>query len=168
MKKQRKILIISTIISFILLIIVWSQEINGHILNIQAYLDIEIFLVLFWLFFGMIFMLILISDTGFLKLGALLGLFTSILVLIISLAINNTDFEPMKSDNHNLVLEISDQTTYYEIKVYEKDNIFFSKLVKTTSVPTYYEFTYEIVGDKFIITKCGVSTCNTEEINLNE
>jgi ABC-type transport system involved in multi-copper enzyme maturation permease subunit len=167
MKKQRKILILSTIVSFILLIIVWTQEINGHILNIQAYLDLKIFLVLFWLSIGLLFILILISDTGFLKLGALLGLFTSVLVLIISLAINNTQFESMKSDTHKLVLEIIDESTYYELRVYEKENLFFSEIVKSTTVPKYYDFSYEIVGDKFIITKCGTSTCNTEEIELN-
>lgn len=159
-EKRRKRIIMTILITLVILVGLWILEYNKIVLNVQAYFNLRIGLVLFWIFFGLIFYLILKSDTGFFKIGAFIGIFTAFVVLIINTAINDTDFQSLKSDNQKIVLEITDQPTNYQIQVYDRQNFLFSKYLGEVKVAKYYEFSYYIENDEFVVERCGVSSCS--------
>jgi hypothetical protein len=158
-EKTRKRILLIILIALLVLIGLWILELNGIILNIQAYFNLRISLFVFWVFFAMIFWLILKSDTGFFKIGAMIGIFTAFVVLIINTAINDTDFQPLKSEDQKIVLEITDQPTYYQIKVYDRQNFLLSEYLDEVKVAKYYEYTYYIEDNEFVVERCGVSSC---------
>jgi hypothetical protein len=109
---------------------------------------------------------LLIADTGFIKIGAVLGIIAGSLILIFQMVNNTSDFDKITSDKYELIVEIEDLSDRVRVIVHKKDSIFFSKFVDSVIVRDYYNFSYEIVGDSLIITKCSVDSCLTDEIDL--
>jgi hypothetical protein len=155
--KNRLIAIILT--TFLILVILWTSGVKGSILNIQGYFYMWIPLFILWVFFAEIFLFVLKSDTGFFKLISMLGIILAIVILIINPVIDDTDFQSLKNEDQKVVLEIIDQPTYYQIRVYNRQNFLFSKYIDEVKVDKYYEYTYYIEDDEFVVKRCGVSSC---------
>ncbi|KFZ27272.1 MAG: hypothetical protein KQ78_00483 [Candidatus Izimaplasma bacterium HR2] len=166
MRKIKLGLNITSIILLILIIILLIQFSNGLILNLQVYMFLGVSYTMFWLLVILIGINILISDSGFLKIGAIIIIVTGVFTLVFQ-GINNTStYELLTSDKYILTVETISYTNEEFISVYKKDNIFFSKYVGVIKVSHIYEFSYEIVGDTFIVTKCSGDLCITSELDL--
>lgn len=158
-KKTRNKLLAIILTTFLILAGLWISAARGSILNIQGYFYMWIPLFVLWVFFAEIFLFVLKSDTGFFKLISMLGIILAIVILIINPVIDDTDFESLKNEDQKIVLEIIDQPSYYQILVYDRQNFLFSEYLDEIKVAKYYEFTYYIEDDEFVVKRCGVSSC---------
>ncbi len=166
MKKNKFILRIITILFFLVYILLTFKFYNGLILNLQGYSMLQFIPIMFWSFIILTCIDLLIADVGFIKIGAILGIVAGSLILIFQMVNNTSDFDKITSDKYELIVEIEDLSDRVRVIVYKKDSIFFSKFVDSVIVRDYYNFSYEIVGDSLIITKCSVNSCITDEIDL--
>ena len=167
MKKNKKFISYSIIFSLVIFILLWIQELNGYILNIQAYFDLRFTLVIFWVLMAFIFIKIIISDSGFFKLGGFLGLCSCFIVLIINYSIRDYNYEMIKSESYHIVIEEVKVNSTIVFNVYQKRNFLFSEYIDNIKVNNHYDISYELIDNKFIVTKCGIATCRTENIVLN-
>lgn len=156
-------LILICIFIYILLTIKFS---NGSIANLQVYSRVHIIPIVFWTFIILLCVVLLISDTGFIKIGAFLTLATSAFALVFQMVNVVSTFETVSSENYDLILETISSTDSDRIKVYKRDNIFFSSFIGSTTLANYYDVSYDIVGDLLIFTKCTENSCLTSEIDL--
>lgn len=166
MKMQKKLIGYSIIMFLVIFLVLWIQELNGYILNIQAYFGLRLSLVSFWLLMTLIFVRVILSDSGFFKLGSAIGLLTCAIVLIVNFTIKDYQYEAVKSDQYQVVIEKVEVRSIIEFNIYQRDNFLFSRYVDKINAQTYYDITYELIDDRFVVTKCGVATCRSYEIVL--
>ena len=166
MKKNKRILRIITILFFIMYALLTLKFSNGLISNLQAYINLQLIPIMFWSFMILVSINLLIADTGFIKIGAIIGVVTGVLVLIFTMLNNTSTFDLVTSDKYQLIVETVGSPDTGRVIVYKKDNLFFSKFVGSALVADNYDLSYEIVGDSLILTKCSVNGCITDEINL--
>ena len=166
MRKFKFVLRIITILVFLMYVLLTFKFYNGLILNLQGYSRLQFIPIMFWSFMILACINLLIADTGFIKIGAVLGIIAGSLILIFQMVNNTSDFDKITSDKYELIVEIEDLSDRVRVIVHKKDSIFFSKFVDSVIVRDYYNFSYEIVGDSLIITKCSVDSCLTDEIDL--
>jgi hypothetical protein len=121
---------------------------------------------MFWFFMILASINLLVADTGFLKIGAVLGIVTSVFILGFQMVTNTSSFELVTSDKYELIVETVGSPDPGRVIVYKKDNLFFSNFVGSTRIDHYYDLSYEIVGDSLILTMCTVNSCITDEIDL--
>lgn len=167
MKKTKRNISIAIISLLVVFLLLWIQELNGYILNIQGYFGLRWTLVVFWAFIALVFIRTMISDTGFLKLGSVLGVFTCGLILIVNYSIKDYNYEIVKSEEYHIVIEKVEENSSIVFNVYQRKNFLFSEYIDSINVHDYYEITYEFIDNRFIVTKCGVATCRSEEIILD-
>lgn len=122
---------------------------------------------MFWSFIILVFVTMLVGDTGFLKLGAVIGVITGVLILVFQMVNNTSTYDLMKSDNYTLIVETDSSPGERSVNVYTKDSLFFSKYVGNVKIQDIYDTSYEMIGDSFIINKCTLNSCVTVEIDLN-
>lgn len=166
MKKNKLILRIITISFLLMYVLLTYKFYNGFIANLQVYSSCQLIPIMFWCFMILVSINLLIADTGFIKIGAIIGVVTGILVLIFIMLNNTSTFDLVTSDKYQLIVETVGSPDTGRVIVYKKDNLFFSKFVGSALVADNYDLSYEIVGDSLILTKCSVNGCITDEIEL--
>ena len=166
MKKKILRLSILAVLFFLMFSILSIKFYNGFIPNIQTYSNLQFIPTLFWLFLITIFTIIIAGDNGFMKIGAVFGIATGIIVIIFLIVNNSSSFELITSDKYELIVETENIPGITNINVYEKDGLFFSKFVDNAKIQDIYELSYEIVGDSFVITMCSINSCITLDIDL--
>lgn len=166
MKKKLRILEISSAILFVIYIFTTYQYANGSILRIQAYSDLSLIPVFFWGAFLLIGIRIMKGDTGFIRIGIVLGLGLGCFVMIRQIVFNPYEFERIHVDNHDIIVLVETYPDDRYVVVYQKQNLLFSTFVGSVQVPLVYELSYELDGDTVIVYKCAEVSCVTNEINL--
>jgi hypothetical protein len=167
--KKETIFEITGVISIIMILVFLIAKLSyGYMIMLQGYIDISIIRILFWVLLLIIFLIILTKDVGFIKLGAILGVFVCFYSLVSLYILNDTNFEIVSDDKYDLVIEFVDSPELRYIVVYQKQDLLFSKYVEQVTLGKHYDISYEINEDKFVITKCTEISCQTEEIDLLE
>ena len=166
MKKKILTVRILILLFFLIDILLIIKLTNGYISNLQVYSNIHLVTAMSWLFILLVFLNLLLSDTGFMKIGGVVGIITAAFTLAFQMTNPTSSYESITSDKYVLIIETLGAPDTGKILLYKKENPFFSKYIGSMSVATYYDSSYEIVGDSFIVTKCTVNSCITDEIDL--
>lgn len=168
MRKPKKILVlIATFLFFVYLFLLFKLY-NGLILNLQVYSSLNLITLIFWSGIILICIHFILADIGFMKIGAILTFFTGLLVVIFQILNNTTSYDIVTSDKYKLIVEIIEEPGTIEFKVYNKENILFSEYVDSITIVDNFIVSYDIVGDEFIVTKCNINVCLTDEMELNQ
>ena len=167
MKRKTIIQLAIVALSFALYITLIVKNANGYLIRLQAYIDLPLITGMTWIFMMWLCIVILKGDTGFMKIGAGLGVFGSAFVLLFSIVSNEASYEMVTSSDYELIVEVIDMPLSQRINLYEQNDLFFSKYLDYVIVSTNYVITYEIVDDSFVIYKCLDTVCDTESIELN-
>lgn len=157
---------ITILVLFILYVILAIKFYNGYIPNIQAYSNLHFIPIMFWSFIILVCYTFMMADSGFLKIGFLLGIVTGVLMLTFQFVNNTSSFDSLNSDKYQLIIEIKEMPSESILLIYTRDSLFFSEYIDSESVENVFDFTYEIVGDSLVITKCSVNGCVTSNIDL--
>jgi len=163
MKKLNYVIIILFLLFFVLLF----QNINNQILRIQAYFDLSLITAIFWILVLLLSLKILYSDTGFLKIGAVLGIILTGVMFIFLMIIKPNQYDLVNSDNYEVIIEIDQSLDSRVINVYQRNNFFFSKKIHSFQAPDYYDYKYEIIESDLIISRCTEISCINEVISLD-
>ncbi|MDC0558789.1 hypothetical protein OAO42_00105 [Candidatus Izimaplasma bacterium] len=166
MKKTKLGLAVLIVLFLVLYVLLTCKLSNGFISNVQVYSRIQLIPLTFWIFVILIAVYVLISDSGFFKIGAIIIVATGLFVLTLQMVNSTSSYDTITTDEYDLVVEIVWAPSNETFNVYEKENIFFSKFVGSITVADYYDKSYEVVGDSFIIQKCTEVSCITAEIDL--
>lgn len=166
MNKTKLVLKLMFILFLMMYIILTFKSFNGLIPNLQAYSNLKFIPIMFWLFVILFFINLIIADIGFIKLGAVIGIVTGVFILVFQMVYNTSSFDLITSSKYELIVETIVSPDIGRVKVYKKDSQFFSKFVGSVLVDDDYDYSYEIVGDSFIISMCNLNYCITDEIDL--
>jgi prepilin signal peptidase PulO-like enzyme (type II secretory pathway) len=162
MKKLNFVVIFLLIIFFILTI----QNSFGQILRFQAFIDLSIITLTFWVLILLTAIRMLFADIGFLKLGAGLAVLLAIFMFIFFIIIKPSQYKLVRSENYEIIVEIDNSTENRIMNIYKKKNFLFSEKIFTLNAPENYEYQYEIIGSNLVISRCTETICIEEPIPL--
>lgn len=166
MKKSIIVLRAITVLFLVVCIILTYRLSTGLISNLQIYSKIKLIPFSFWLFVILVCVNLLLEDTGFIKIGAIIIIFVGCFTLIYELVNTSTSYDLVTTDEYELLLETVEAQSSETYNVYKKDSIFYSRYVGSITVANYYNKSYEIVDDTFLVTKCTDVSCITAELDL--
>lgn len=167
MKKTKRRVLIFAFLILLVAIFFTIKDINEYMLRLQAYTAFHLIQTLYWVIILLLFVRVLIGDSGYLKMGAALGILVAIYFIMFRAATNEFEYTVLKSENYEVTLVIGEGISGYDVMVYSKSDILFTKYIDQSKIDYHYDVTYEIVGDNLIIEKCTPNGCQIEEIQLN-
>ncbi len=166
MNKMTIVLRIVTLLFLVLCSLLTYKLSNGLISNLQVYFRIRLIPFTLWMFIILIAINFLVADSGFIKVGAIILIFTGIFTIIHQMVNTTASYDIVTSEKHELLLETLEASSSETYNIYKKENAFYSRYVGSITVANYYDKSYEIVGDTFVVTKCTDISCITAEIDL--
>ncbi len=167
MSKSNKIILGVGFVFLIIYFLLTGKYIDYHILNIQAYVNESFVFICFILFLTSVFAVVLRSDSGFMKIGAVFGIFFTVFTLAFNLANPQYEYETLSSDQYDLIIKTEEIHGSLHISVYQREDVLFSEYVDKIVIDDHYETTLMIEANMFVIIKCTDLACQREELTLN-
>lgn len=158
-----RIVIIFLFLMFVFLIIQFSR---GLILNLQVYSNFKLIPLIFWTLIIAISAYLTLADIGFMKIGAILGIITGVLVILLQMVYNTSEFDLIESNDYQLIVETIGSPDPGSINVYKRVSPLFSEYVENIKVADNYDLSFEIVGETLIMNRCTSNACVEIEIEL--
>lgn len=164
--KTKKVLGLVIILLFLIYVFLTIQFSKGLILNLQLYSNYNLIPFVFWTFTILLSVFLTLTDIGFLKIGAIMGIMAGVLIITLQMVNTTSEFDLIESNDYKLIVERIGSPDPGKITVYKRVNPFFSEYVDSIQVASNYDLTFEIIGDTLIMSRCTTIACVPIEIEL--